>query len=250
MTDLTATYRIDNISIQYGMQHARVVFYPSPTCTCTCAWVSDYGMHVQSSASKNPSWTHMHLCLFHLLHALWYQTMVSDYGIRLWYQTMVSDYGIRLWYQTMVSDYGIRLWYQTMVSDYGIRLWYQTMVSDYGIRLWYQTMVSDYYLNFGWTKKNVLEQDLNLRPPDWRAGALPTELTSPILAVSLFCQYLCSGAPVRSHETIYMYCPLFSQGSRPSYDTTWEEAVRGCTIKGYNFFSTIIYTVCTKQKHF
>ena len=30
------------------------------------------------------------------------------------------------------------------------------------------------------------ERDLNLRPPDWRAGALPAELTSPILAVSLF----------------------------------------------------------------
>ena len=29
----------------------------------------------------------------------------------------------------------------------------------------------------------------------------------------------------------------FSQGSRPSYNTTWEEAVWGCTIKGYNFFS-------------
>ena len=31
---------------------------------------------------------------------------------------------------------------------------------------------------FGWTKKNLLEQDSNLRPPDWRAGALPTELYS------------------------------------------------------------------------
>ena len=31
-------------------------------------------------------------------------------------------------------------------------------------------------------------------------------LSSPTLAVSLFCQYLCSGAPVKSHETIY--CPL------------------------------------------
>ena len=53
------------------------------------------------------------------------------------------------------------------------------------------------HLNFGWTMKNLLERDLNLRPPDWRAGALPTELhvhvTSPILAVSLFCQYICSG---------------------------------------------------------
>ena len=47
-------------------------------------------------------------------------------------------------------------------------------------------------INFGWTKKNLLERDLNLRPPDWRAGALPTELTSaiigglPILSISLF----------------------------------------------------------------
>ena len=46
---------------------------------------------------------------------------------------------------------------------------------------------------FGWTKKKWLERDLNLRPPDWRAGALPTELSSPTLAVSLFCQYLCLG---------------------------------------------------------
>ena len=70
-------------------------------------------------------------------------------------------------------------------------------------------------------KENWLERDLNLRPPDWRAGALPTELSSPTLAVSLFCQYLCSGAPVRSHETIY--CPLARDHAR--YDTTWEQAV-------------------------
>ena len=59
-----------------------------------------------------------------------------------------------------------------------------------------------------WNVSHVcwLERDSNLRPPDWRAGALPTELSSPTLAVSLFCQYLCSGVPVRSHETIY--CPL------------------------------------------
>ena len=35
---------------------------------------------------------------------------------------------------------------------------------------------------FGWTKKNLLERDLNLQPPDWRAGAPPTELSSPTLA--------------------------------------------------------------------
>ena len=81
-------------------------------------------------------------------------------------------------------------------------------------------------INFGWTKTNLLERDLNLRPPDWRAGALPTELTSPILAVSLFCKYLCSGsATQKSWNNILP----FSQGSRPSYDTTWEETVRGYT---------------------
>ena len=46
------------------------------------------------------------------------------------------------------------------------------------------------FVNIGWTKKNLLEWDLNLQPLDGRAGALPT---APILAVSLFCQYLCSG---------------------------------------------------------
>ena len=48
-------------------------------------------------------------------------------------------------------------------------------------------------INFGWTKKNLLERDLNLWPLDWCASTLPTELTSPILEVSLFCQHLCSG---------------------------------------------------------
>ena len=86
---------------------------------------------------------------------------------------------------------------------------------------------------FGWTKKNLLDRDLNLRPPDWRAGDLPTELTSPILAVSLFCQYLCSGG---ASQKSWNHILPFSQGSRPSYDTTWEEAVRRCTIKEYNVF--------------
>ena len=53
--------------------------------------------------------------------------------------------------------------------------------------------------SFWWTKTNLLERDLNLRPPAWRAGALPTELTIHILVVSLFCQYLCSGG---SHSTM------------------------------------------------
>ena len=75
---------------------------------------------------------------------------------------------------------------------------------------------------FGWIKKNWLERDLNLRPPDWRAGALPTELSSPALAVSLFCQYLCSGG---TSQKSWNHILTFSQGSHPSYDTTWEEEV-------------------------
>ena len=65
---------------------------------------------------------------------------------------------------------------------------------------------------------------------------LPTELTSPILAVSLFCQYLCSGG---TSQKSFNHILPFSQGSCPSYDTTWEEAVRGCTLRGYDFFTSI-----------
>ena len=58
--------------------------------------------------------------------------------------------------------------------------------------------------------KNLLERDLNLWPPDWRAGALPTVLTNPtcVLAVSLFCQYLCS-----SKMYLKMYPVSFPCGS-------------------------------------
>ena len=75
---------------------------------------------------------------------------------------------------------------------------------------------------FGWTKTNWRERDLNPRPPDWRARALPTELSSPTLAVSPFCQYLCSGG---ASQKSWNHILLFSQGSRSSYDTTWEQAV-------------------------
>ena len=57
-------------------------------------------------------------------------------------------------------------------------------------------------------------KDLNLRPPDWRAGALPTELTSPILAVSLFCQYLCSISCfpnfIWANYVSYLYDPILT----------------------------------------
>ena len=50
----------------------------------------------------------------------------------------------------------------------------------------YKGKLGTFLDKFGWTKTNLLERDLNLRPPDWSAGALPTELSSPILAVSLY----------------------------------------------------------------
>ena len=62
-------------------------------------------------------------------------------------------------------------------------------------------------LSFGWTKENWLERDLNLRPPDWRAGALPTEQISPILAFSLFCQVPLYSIFLCSSKT-YLKCTL------------------------------------------
>ncbi len=50
---------------------------------------------------------------------------------------------------------------------------------------------------------------MNQRPPVERADALPTELSSPMLAVSLYCQYLCSGVPVRSHTTVNFVSFMF-----------------------------------------
>ena len=76
------------------------------------------------------------------------------------------------------------------------------------------------WINFGWTKKKLPVRDLNLRPPDWRAGALPTELTSPILAVFLCCQYLCWGGGGGGSQKSFNHILPFSQGPRPSNDTT------------------------------
>ena len=39
-----------------------------------------------------------------------------------------------------------------------------------------------------------------------------------------------------SKDSRQRFVNIFVQGSRPSYDTTWEEAVRGCTIRGYDFY--------------
>ena len=58
----------------------------------------------------------------------------------------------------------------------------------------------------------------NMRPPDWRAGALPTELTSPILAVSLFCQYLCSGGVSQKSVSLVVHYMMFIE--KKSYPFT------------------------------
>ena len=91
-------------------------------------------------------------------------------------------------------------------------------------------------MNFGWTKKKLLERDLNLRPPDWHAGAPPTELTSPILAVYLFCQYLCSGGGGGTSQKSFNHILPFSQGSRPSYDITWEVTGSNPTLVNFSLF--------------
>ena len=51
-------------------------------------------------------------------------------------------------------------------------------------------------------------------------------------------KYLFQGGGGTSQKSWNHILP-FSQGSCPSYDTTWEEAIRGCTIKGHNFFISI-----------
>ena len=61
-----------------------------------------------------------------------------------------------------------------------------------------------------WMNKEKL-RDFNLWPSDWHAGALRTELSSPTLAVSLFCQYLCSGS-----VSISLSISLFGFKSRSS----------------------------------
>ena len=50
---------------------------------------------------------------------------------------------------------------------------------------------------------STLQRDLNLRPADWCAGTLPTELSSTIVvAVSPCFQYFCAGLSVRIHKTV------------------------------------------------
>ena len=96
-------------------------------------------------------------------------------------------------------------------------------------------------VKFGWTKKNLLEPDVNLRPPDWRAGALPTELTSPIFLAlgywraSYFCQYLFVNT--RSGRGALFWSPYF------------EPNKVGENVKLLCFFSLLCY-VLLKQKNY
>ena len=54
-----------------------------------------------------------------------------------------------------------------------------------------------------------------LRPPDWCAGALPTEPSSPTLAVSLFCQAkLLTGAPNKDIDSTDGRAPARQSGGR------------------------------------
>ena len=86
-----------------------------------------------------------------------------------------------------------------------------------------------------WTKKNWLERDSNWQPPEYRTGALPTELSSPMLVVSLIVNYLCSFGSQKpwnhSHTAI-------SQGS---FEDT--RSINNTVERRYNGHSGI-YTNC------
>ena len=85
---------------------------------------------------------------------------------------------------------------------------------------------------FGWTKTNLRERDLNLRPTDWRGlyqlSYLAIHWRSPYF-VNIFVR---GGASQKSWNHILP----FSQGSRPGYDTTWEEAVGDALWRDTIFF--------------
>lgn len=66
-----------------------------------------------------------------------------------------------------------------------------TVVTAGSYSLLNQQNISIYTIQFWVNKNNRLEWDLNQRPLDMSAGALPTKLTSPMLMVSLFCHNLC-----------------------------------------------------------
>ena len=67
---------------------------------------------------------------------------------------------------------------------------------------------------------------------------------SPLLTVSLFCQYLCSGAPVRSHTTI---CDLLRRNERKVAHHHFEirqEIVdfrRGCRFWDFGWFLIVVH---------
>ncbi len=83
---------------------------------------------------------------------------------------------------------------------------------------------------FGWTKKYLLERDLNLRDPDLPAGALPTELCSPIVDGRLPTLF---GVPVRSHS---IFNCRTARDHTQVYDTTWTER---CFEEGCDFLFQI-----------
>ena len=89
---------------------------------------------------------------------------------------------------------------------------------------------------FGWTKTNLRERDLNLRPTDWRGlyqlSYLAIHWRSPYF-VNIFVR---GGAS----QKLWNHILPFSQGSRPGYDTTWEEAVN---YKLLYTTATYIYTI-------
>ena len=87
--------------------------------------------------------------------------------------------------------------------------------------------------------RNLLEWDLNLRPPYLHAGALPTELSSYWRSPYFVNIFVRGDASQKSFNHILP----FSQRSRPSYDATWEGAVRGRGSKGMHHKGIQLFSI-------
>ena len=74
----------------------------------------------------------------------------------------------------------------------------------------YERMYQDMYCDFGLKKEKSTRVGLEPTTSGLTSGALSTQLSSPMLVVSLFSQHLCLVLPVRSRGPIYQVSFLCS----------------------------------------
>ncbi len=91
---------------------------------------------------------------------------------------------------------------------------------------------SAFYLIWAWIRKKLLERHLDQRPPDESLGALPTELSSHMFAVSLLVDIFVRGTSQNQYNR-WLPC---SQRSHPSLWCNLGSGSRGITFRGCNLF--------------